>query len=134
MITRIQYLEKPASPDEEAIARVIELFLEGHKQDNREALGRFLADSAVVEVAAGRKRLAKNEFLEYSMRNNPTVRQFHYWDVLIRLKSSAEALVSYTCRRQHRGSVAFHITRRIFVLAKNPTDRQWYIASSVCAN
>lgn len=133
MITGVKYLERPASPDEKAIASVIEAFLEGHKQDNQ-ALRQFLTDAVVVEVAGGKRKLRKNEFLEYFESNGPTIRQLYYWDVLIRLKSSTEAIVSYTCHRQHKRSTKFYINKRIFLFAKNLLDRQWYISSSICVN
>lgn len=132
MITRTEYLEKPASADEKSITRVIESFLEGRRRGDADALRSCLLDSAFIEVEGGKRRLAKYEFLEYVREHNSTIRRLYYTDLLIRLVLPNNAVVSYNCYRQHVGSNELHINRRLLRFMRNSSDQQWRIMDSTC--
>ena len=134
MIVEVRYLEKPVSADEKSIARVIESFLEGRKRGDINALRRCLSDSACIEVEGGGKKLAIEEFLEYVREYSPTIYNLRYRDLLIRIKSSHEAVASYTCHRQHFGSNRFSVSWRLLRFTAGFPDRQWHITDSTCIN
>ncbi|GEM_PF-7032868 len=117
MDIKITYSEKPVTPDEIAVSRLIEEMAKVIKARDYNKLHSLFAASDEFE-------LKKN--IETIMENNPYVRTISYQNVWIRILDKSKAVASYSL-----GLVSYEKTIRIMnphFLAFRKIGERWYIS------
>src|SRR3989344_5665873 len=92
--TRSKYLEKPATPDEDRIANLIEKMSWGINNNDLDSFIGVFSESAQVALFEDNKKLfSKEECKKFMKKVIPGIKEIFYSDIFIRAKEN-EAIVS----------------------------------------
>ena len=121
----IEYLEKPVTPEERAVAAVLKGTLDATLSNDIAYLASVTADDATIMLFQKENEfMTKTAYLEKMTKIAPSVRGMKYKNVLIRMTSDWRATVS--CVRYVRFQNSREVlTNRIFELRKD--DAEWKV-------
>lgn len=90
---KIEYLERPATADEQAIAVLLDIASSAITERNIEKLTSVFSNSCIIEMGNGKKSLDVNGLAEYMKEKMEDIIRFSYSDVIIRVYNNNEATV-----------------------------------------
>lgn len=132
MANNIEYLEKPATPDEQKIGKILETVLLSIKNHNIDLLGTVLSEDALVSFLEDKNQLTKSEYLRRLAQSTkwPT-RGYKLKNVLIRVVNEQEAVISAIGLALFPGAASYRADRR-YVLCKKIHGQWLIVKASYC--
>lgn len=91
--SKIEYLERPVTADEQTIAALLDIALSAIAERNIEKLTSVFSHSCIIEMGNGQKSLDVNGLAEYMKKKMEDIVRFSYSDVVIRVYNNDEATV-----------------------------------------
>ena len=133
--TKVEYLEKPVTPEEMEVAELLEKVLAAMNQGNiSEALSSYTDTARIVPAFSKYEEPHTKDTYEKHLRRWPPTGRFLLRDVLIRIaegKKEASVTASLYASFANEENKLWQITKRYFRLVK--TAKEWRITEATNA-